>query len=293
MNILIFNKLKIMEQAIITQLHKNFEDCVHTENGVEFWLARELQKLLGYERWENFENVISRAKIACKNAKQDTADHFRDVTKTIPMPKEASKNILDIMLTRYACYLIAQNGDPRKNEIAFAMTYFAVQTRKQEMVEQRLAQWERLQAREKLSLSEKELSGVLFERGVDSQGFARIRSKGDSALFGGYTTSDMKNKLRIPTKRPLADFLPSVTIKAKDLANEITNHNVKKDLSMRGEPIIINEHVKNNENMREMLKKSGIYPESLPPEEDIKKLQSRLRSADKKLAKSGKKLLHR
>lgn len=274
-----------MEKSIILKLHKNFEECVHEKDGVEFWYARELQKLLGYDRWENFENAISKAIIACENAKQNISDHFRDITKTIKMPKGASKEISDFLLTRYACYLIAQNGDPRKNEIAFAMTYFAAQTRKQEIIEERLAQWERVQAREKLSLSEKELSGILFERGVDGQGFARIRSKGDAALFGGYATNDMKSRLGVPEKRPLADFLPSVTIKAKDLANEITNHNVKKDRNLQGETIITGEHVKNNQNMREMLGKSGIQPENLPPEEDVKKLERKLKSEDKKLSK--------
>ncbi len=279
-----------MEKQIIVKLHKNFENCAHEKDGVEFWYARELQDLLGYERWENFENVINKAKIACETAKQTVSDHFADITKTIPMPKGANKKITDIMLTRYACYLIAQNGDSRKDEIAFAMTYFAVQTRKQEIVEQRLAEWERLHAREKLSISEKTLSGVLFERGVDGQGFARIRSKGDQALFGGYNTQDMKSKLGVPKKRPLADFLPGVTIKAKDLATEITSFNVKKDQALKGEIPITSEHVKNNENMREMLAKSGIHPESLLPEEDTKKLERKLKSEDKKLLKSAKKL---
>lgn len=279
-----------MEKNIITQLHKTFEDCVHQEDGVEYWFARELQLLLGYDRWENFENAINRAKIACTNAKNDVTDHFRGVTKMVDVGSGATREIQDLKLTRYACYLIAQNGDPRKDEIAFAMTYFAVQTRKQEIVEQRLAEWERLRAREKLSISEKEFSGVLFERGVDNMGFARIRSKGDSALFGGYTTGDMKNKLNVPVSRPLADFLPGVTIKAKDLATEITSHNVKKDRSINGESIITDEHVKNNQNMRDMLIKSGIYLESLPPEEDIKKLERKIKSADKKLAKNIKKL---
>lgn len=279
-----------MEKNLIIKLHKSFEDYVHQEDGVEYWLARELQVLLGYDKWDNFKSVVEKAKIACVNAKQNTGDHFADVGKMVDVGSGAKREVTDIKLTRYACYLIAQNGDPRKDEIAFAMTYFAVQTRRQEIVEQRLAEWERLHAREKLSLSEKELSGVLFERGVDNQGFARIRSKGDSALFGGYTTGDMKTKLGVPGTRPLADFLPAVTIKAKDLANEITNHNIKKDQSMHGEPIISNEHVKNNQNMRDMLVKSGIYPEALPAEEDIKKLERKLKSADKKLPKNVKKL---
>ena len=252
------NNKNNMEKDLIIRLHKNFEDSVHEENGVEFWYARELQGLLGYDRWENFENALNKAKIACTNVKQEVADHFRDVTKMVDVGSGAKREVGDIKLTRYACYLIAQNGDPRKDEIAFAMTYFAVQTRKQEIVEQRLAEWDRLQAREKLTLSEKELSGVIFERGVDGQGFARIRSFGDRALFGGYTTGDMKLKLNVPVSRALADFLPAVTIKAKDFANEITNHNLKKDRTVRGEQMITDEHVKNNNDVRSVLTKSDI-----------------------------------
>ena len=279
-----------MEKQVISKLHKHFEDCAHEKDGVEFWYARELQELLGYNEWRNFERAVSKAKSACENAGQIVDDHFVDVNKMVHIGSNGQRGIADIMLTRYACYLIAQNGDPRKDEIAFAMTYFAVQTRKQELVEERLAQWERLQAREKLSMSEKCLSGILFERGVDSPGFARIRSKGDSALFGGYSTQGMKDKLGVPDNRPLADFLPGVTIKAKDLTNEITTLNVKKNGSLQGENPITDEHVKNNENMRKMLTKSGIYPEALPPEEDIKKLERKLRSEDKKLPKSVKRL---
>lgn len=278
-----------MKKEIVERLFKDFEESAHEQDGVEYWFARDLQLLLEYTEWRNFEKVIDKAKIACNNSKQDTHDHFVGVNKTIEMPKGAKKDIDDIMLTRYACYLIAQNGDPRKEQIAFAQTYFAIQTRKQEILEKRLELSERLHAREKLVATETELSKIIYERGVDSAGFARIRSKGDRALFGGHTTIDMKSKLKIPVNRPLADFLPTITIKAKDLATEITNFNVKKD-DMHGESPITGEHVKNNQDVRALLAKSGIKPESLPPEEDIRKLERRLKSDDKKQLGDVKKL---
>jgi len=210
-----------MKSDLIRSLTNDFEQIAHNDDGVEYWYARELQTLLGYTKWENFFKVIEKARIACNNAGQNISDHFPDVRKMVELGSGSQREVEDIALTRYACYLIAQNGDPRKEQIAFAMSYFAVQTRKQELLEARIKEIERLQAREKLSLSEKELSGIIYEKGVDEQGFARIRSKGDKVLFGGYTTKDMKKKLNVPDSRPLADFLPTITIKAKDFANEI------------------------------------------------------------------------
>ncbi|MFH0876087.1 MAG: DNA damage-inducible protein D [archaeon] len=278
-----------MKKELIMQLRKSFEDFAYEEQDVEYWLARDLQKLLDYGEWRNFSNVIDKAKISCNNSGQNISDHFVGVNKTIPMPKGASKEIEDIMLTRYACYLIAQNGDPRKEEIAFAQSYFAIQTRKQELIEDKIALIERLNARQKLVASETELSKLIFEHGVDQEGFGRIRSKGDHALFGGHTTLQMKHKLGLPSNRPLADFLPTITITAKNLAVEITNFNVKKD-NLFGEPNITKEHVKNNQEVRELLSKSGIVPENLPPEQDLKKLKRKVKSDERKIAATTKKL---
>ena len=276
-----------MENELIVKLNKNFEQAAFQQEGVEFWCARDLQELLEYTEWRNFVQVIEKAKSACLNSGQKISDHFVDVNKTIPMPKGASKEIDDVMLTRYACYLIAQNGDPKKEQIAFAQSYFAIQTRKQELLEERIRLVERLRARQKLIATETELSGLVYERGVDGQGFGRIRSKGDQALFGGHTTLQMKKKLGVPGNRPLADSLPTLTVKAKDLAAEITNFNVRKN-DLKGENPITGEHVKNNKDVRDLLAKSGIRPENLPPEEDIKKLERRVKADGKKLLSHAK-----
>ncbi len=270
-----------MKKELILELFQKFENICYLYNDVECWSARELQALLGYSKWENFEKVIVKAKESCSNAGENIEDHFPDVRKTIPMPKGAEKQIDDILLTRYACYLIAQNGDERKEEISFTQNYFAVQTRRAELVEKRLLEFERVKAREKLSQTEKQLSGILYERGVDGQGFAIIRSKGDQALFR-MGTIQLKKKLGVPDSRPVADFLPTISIKAKDLAAEMTGLNVQnKDL--KGQSLIEKEHVDNNLAVREMLTKRGIFPENLPPAEDVKKLQRKLEGEEKKI----------
>ena len=278
-----------MKKEQIQELFARFEAASGEVRGVECWSARELQEVLGYSKWSNFSTVIEKAKEACAAAGEAVSDHFAGIGKMVTLGSGSERMIEDIALTRYACYLIAQNGDPAKPAIAFAQTYFAVQTRKQEVIEQRLLDVARVTARDKLMKSEKKLSGIIYERGVDHAGFAVIRSKGDQALFGGASTNDMKRKLGVPDGRPLADFLSTLAIKARDFATEMTSHNVQ-EKDLRGTRSIGDEHVASNKAVRNSMLQRGIKPEALPPGEDVKKVERRLKTEEKHLKKGTKRI---
>lgn len=277
-----------MDKQLVSEYLKNFEESVCFEGDLEFWYARDLARLLGYQDWRNFQNVIEKAKQSCERSSHPFVYHFVEVNRVIKVGKGGDMGVNDIKLTRYACYLVAMNGDPKKQAIAFAQSYFAFQTRKQELIEERLHTLDRLDKREELKKSETRLSANIYQRGVNDKGFASIRSHGDQALFGGITTKQMKEKLGIPQKNPLADYLPTVTIAAKNLATEITNHNVESH-NLRGENSITQEHVTNNSMVRGLLVEKGIVPENLPPEESVKKLESQIKKEDKQLHKNPKK----
>lgn len=269
-----------MKTEIIHSLTSTFEGHAQkTESGIEFWLARDLQRLLGYSKWENFLNAVAKAKTACVVSGHRAEDHFPDVRKMVDLGSGSQREVDDIMLTRYACYLIAQNGDPKKQEIAFAQTYFAIQTRKAELIEQRLLEAERVSARKKLTATEKELSAVIYEQTGGNQDFATIRSKGDQALFGK-STQAMKVQWQVPDARPLADFAPTILLKAEDFAAEITIFN-SREHQLASESAISGEHITNNDAVRRTLLERGIRPESLPAAEDVKKVERRLASEDK------------
>jgi len=274
-----------MKSELIETLTDTFEGhAQQTEGGIEYWLARDLQSLLGYTEWRNFLKVIAKAETACEVSAHKVSDHFVDVNKMVDLGSGSQREVEDVMLTRYACYLIAQNGNPQKEEIAFAQTYFAIQTRKAELIEQHLLEGERVQARQKLTSTEKELSSVIFEQTGGNKNFGIIRSKGDHALFGK-STEAMKAHWKVPAKRPLADFAPTIVLKAKDFAAEITIHNARQH-KMGSESQVSKEHVTNNQAVRNTLLERGIRPESLPPEEDIKKVERRLTSEEKKSIKN-------
>lgn len=271
-----------MKKDLISELFERFENACYDLDGLECWSGRELMGIFNYSEWRAFSTLIDRASKSCEGSGENVSDHFVVYTKMVEVGSGAKREIEDIALTRYACYLIAQNGDPIKPEIAFAQTYFAVQTRKQELIENRLLDIARVNAREKLSKSEKKLSGIIYERGVDNKSFALIRSEGDKALFGGRTTLFMKNKLGIPNNRPLADFLPTLIIKAKDFATELTSHNVV-EKNLIGDKEITNEHKDNNSEIRNILLKRGVVPENLKVDEDVKKVKRRIDNTEKKI----------
>ncbi len=275
-----------MDKALDT-IQKNLESIKRVSNDdhpMEFWSARDLMPMLGYTKWQKFTEVIERAKAACKLSGQNIDDHVTGAGKMIATGKGATRKIEDFFLTRYAFYLIAQNGDPRKPEIALAQTYFATQTRKQELLEQRDMESKRLDARAKLRETESKIESTVYERGIKYPvEFATFKNKHIEALYGGISASQLKKIRKIPPKRSLADFDSHVELKAKDFALAMTDHNIK-EKDIRGKEAMNTEVVKNSRETRQALLNRGIKPEHIKPEEDLKLVESRKNKEAKRIA---------
>ena len=264
-----------MEQNIIEIVQKSFEEIKITdETWFEFWSARDLMKWLWYKKWQTFEKVIEKAEVACNNSLIESKNHFTDASKMVWLGSWSNRNIKDYFLTRYACYLIAQNWDSRKIEISLAQTYFASQTRKLELAEQEIENNKRLEARKKLAKSEKQIEDTIYSRWIKLPvEFATFKNKKIEALYN-ISIKQLKAKRWIPENRALADFDSEVELKAKDFIYAMTDHNIK-EKNIIWKQNLNEELVSNAKETRNTMLKRWIVPEELRAQEDLKLIEKR------------------